>query len=314
MTFDVNKYKMENDSISLSREQKNILSAKMYQVKEDMKNEKYNKRKRKSAFSLKPIAVTLALILFATGAFIGFGSFGQPRNSFSIVANAEALNGNDNYITQGYSDTAMSGFFMDNPDGSPYLKDGYYDYFAEYFVIENLNFIGTNVKSINLKSTKKGILFDLEPSTVGKNYIKKKALADFSDYNTLKNSQYTLEEFKKYADKKYSVVCDGFTYDNSKNVDGSEQVILKNEFKSKCFTLLLESDHSDTEIAKWVKEINTLKRTDTRYKQLEKEIQKKTLNKAEILVTVTYTDNTTETKTIKLKYTGNKKLDFVIEN
>ncbi|MCH5304485.1 MAG: hypothetical protein J1E41_06445, partial [Ruminococcus sp.] len=236
--FDVNTYKNENNSLKLTQEQKNILTAKMYQVREDMKKENYTE-KRKSKFWFKPVAVTLAAAVFAAGAWIGLGNINQPKNSFSIVANAADTQGNDNYITSGYSNTAMTGAFMDYPDGSPYLKDGYRDYFSAYFVIENLNFVGTNVKSINLKSTKKGILFNLEPTTLGKDYIKEKALSDFSDYNSLENSQYTLEEFEKYAGMDYGVVCDGFSYDNSDKVNGKEQVVLKNETKTSCFKLIL---------------------------------------------------------------------------
>ncbi|MCH5299552.1 MAG: hypothetical protein J1E96_07310 [Ruminococcus sp.] len=313
--FDVNRYKAENDLLTLTEEQKRLITVQMRQAEKTMKTENTKSRK---PFWLKTVAAALAVAVIGTSTYLIADTVAPKKNGFVITVNAAATTdqNNDSSITAGYSDTAMSGAFMDYPDDSPYLKDGYHDYFSEYFVIEDLNFIGTNVKSVSLKSEKKGVYFHLLPMTLGKDYIQEKALRNFSDYDSLDNSQYTFEEFKNYADKEnyYGVVCDGFTYDNSENVDGTEQVILKNEFKTSCFKIILESDHSDEEIAEWVKEIDALKRSDTRYKELEKKIQKKTLDGAKISVTVTYTDDSTETKTINLKYNGNKKIAFEIES
>ena len=311
--FDVNRYKAENDLLTLTEEQKRLITVQMRQAEKTMKTET---SKTKKPLWLKTVAAALAVAVIGTSTYLIADTVAPKENGFVITVNAASTTdkNNDNSITAGYSDTAMSGMFMDYPDNSAYLKDGYHDYFTEYFIIENLNFIGTNVKSLNLKSEKKGVYFHLLPISLGEDYVQEKALRNFRDYDSLENSQYTFEEFEKYADKEkyYGVVCDGFTYDNSKNVDGKEQVILKNEFESSCFKLILESDHSDKEIAECVKEIGTFKRSDKEYKELEEMIQKKTLDGAKINVTVTYTDDSTETKTINLKYNGNGKIAFEI--
>lgn len=312
--FDVNRYKAENDRLTLTEEQKRIITVQMRQAEKTMKTEK---TKSKKPLWLKTVAAALAVAVIGTSAYLIADNTSSSQNGFVITVNAAATTDqyNDSNITAGYSDTAMSGAFMHYPDKSPYLKDGYRDFFTEYFIIEELNFVGTNIKSLSLTSEKKGVYFHLRPITLGKDYVQKKALRNFSNYDSLKNSQYTPEEFKKYARiDHYGKICDGFTYNNPENANGKEQVILKNEFETSCFMIVLESDHSDKEIAEWVKEIDTLKRSDKRYKELEEKIQRKTLDGARITVTVTYTDDSTESKTINLKYNGNGKISFDIEN
>ena len=307
--FDVKKYKTEADCLNLSDEQKNILTARMYQARDDMKNNKTEKNKKKRVW-LKPAAAALAAVILAAGAWIGFGNT-HPENSFTIVAGAASINGGDTEITNGYSEGAMTGAFMEN-DSKTLRKDGCRDYFAEY-CLENFLIKGTNIKSYKIKSETKGIYFDLFPVEKGRDYIdKKKALADFRDKDSLNNSQYTRAEFEEYAPF-LNWVCDGYTHNNPNTPNTTEQVVLPDKY----LFLVLESNHSDIKIADWLKQMEGLKVNEKedykKYSELEKKIQKKTLSNAKIKVEVTYTDNSKETKTIKLKYTGNREIDFIVE-
>lgn len=309
--FDVKKYKEENNRLTLTNEQKNILTAKLYQVQDDMKKVNNTTNTKKKRIWVKPVAATLAAVIIATGAFIGFGNT-PSKNSFTIVAHAAASSDEGNsYITDGYTEGAMTGAFMET-DTEVHRKDGYRDYFAEYFP-ENFEIKGTNIKSYKIKSEKKGIYFDLFPVEEGRDFKeKKKALSDFKDKDSLNNSQYTREEFEKYVPF-LTWVCDGYSHANPNKPNGEEQIVLPDKY----LFIMLESNHSDPEIAKWIKEMEKLhpneKKDYKRYGELEKKIQKKTLNGAKLKVEVTYTDNSTETKTINLKYTGNRGIDFIIQ-
>lgn len=306
--FDVKKYKKENDILKLTNEQKKILTAKMYQVQDNMKN--INNKPKKKKVWFKPVAATLAAVILAACAWIGFGNT-QPKNSFTIVADAASVNSGDTNITNGYTDGAMTGAFMET-DTTTLRKDGYRDYFAEY-VLSNFLIKGTNIKSYKIKSETKGIYFDLFPVEKRRDFIdKRKALADFKDKDSLNNSQYTRAEFEEYAPF-LTWVCDGYSHENPNKPDGTEQVVLPDKY----LFLILESNHSAPEIAKWIKEMEGLKVNEKKdykvYSELEKKIQKKTLNGAKLKVEVTYTDNSKETKIVELKYTGNRGIDFIVK-
>lgn len=308
--FDVKKYKNEATKPTLSSSQKSIIIAKMYQADNDMKNVQKNRTRK--VFYTKAIAAAIAVAILSGVAFWGIKGANAPRNSFTITANAASSTPDEKYtdITKGYSDGAMSGAFMES-DNSVHRKDGFRDYFAEYFA-ENLEIKGTNIKSYSIRSMKKGVYFDLFPVEKVRDYIdKEKALADFSGKDTLNNSQYTREEFNKYAGY-LNWVCDGFSHDN-KTVTGEEQVVTPNNY----LYIILESNHSDPEIAQWITEMESLhpneKSDYEQYSQLERKIQKKTLENAKITVTVTYTDNTRETKIINLVYKGYKDLEFDVQ-
>lgn len=307
--FDVKSYKNETDGLKLTTEQKNILTSRMYQVQDDMKKVNTEKTKKKRVW-LKPAAAALAAVIIAGGAWIGIGNT-QPKNSFTIVAGAASINGGDTNITNGSSEGAMTGAFMEN-DSETLRKDGYLDYFADYF-LENFLIKGTNIKSYKIKSETKGIYFDLFPVEKGRDFIdKRKALADFKDKDSLNNSQYTRAEFEEYAPF-LTWVCDGYTQENPNSPDGKEEVILPDKY----LFLILESNHSDPEIAKWIKEMEGLKVNEKKdykvYSELEKKIQKKTLNGAKLKIEVTYTDNSKETKIVELKYTGNRGINLIAE-
>ncbi len=307
--FNVKRYKKEAGFLKLNTEDKNILTAKMYQARDNMKNNNTEKAKKKKIW-LKPAAAALAAVILATGAWIGFGNT-QPKNSFSIVADAASIYSGDADITNGYSEGAMAGAFMET-DTETLRKDGFRDYFAEYFP-ENFVIKGTNIKSYKITSAKKGIYFDLFPVEKNRDFIdKKKALADFKDKDSINNSQYTRKEFEKYAPF-LNWVCDGYSHDNPNTPDGTEQVVLPDKY----LFLVLESNHSDPDIAKWITQMEGLKVNEKKdykkYSELEKKIQKKTLSKAKIKVEVTYTDNSIETKSIKPIYKGHKDISFSVK-
>ncbi len=322
--FDVNQYKSENSRLSLTPLQKSLITAKMYQTCEAMKKEN---TKTKKHFWVKGIAAVLVIALFVGVGFVGFGNTEKPENWFVLSVSAaatsdesELFSTNDKANTThatigGYTESAMTGFFMES-DGGVLTKDGFKDYFA-YYHMEDLAVKGENIKSNEFESNKKGVYFVLSPTDNNADYLNSTAyidsvLTDYDKRETLNNSQYSFDELREYAP--YLLwPCDGFRY-NSKVSSGEEENLLPTNH----IDIIIESDHNDSEVSAWVKEIGQIENRNEessyeRYSKLEEKIQQKMLDDAKLTVTVTYADNSTETQVINLVYTGNRSLTFDIE-
>lgn len=326
--FDVDQYKSENGKLTLKPEQKSMITAQMYQACRIM--EKRNAGTVK-CFWVKAMAAVLALVLVVGASYIGFGLPDKSGNWFMISANA-ATSTLDEYVTSstddeggniqsnnskinGFTESAMTGFFMESENGV-ITKDGYKDYFA-YYHMENFAIKGANIKSVEIKSHTKGIYFTLTPTDNNVDYLSStseidSALGGYKERNALDNSQYSFEELRRQAP--YLLwPCDGFEYENESVSTGEEE----NIFPVGHIDIVLESDHSNTEIAAWVKEIGDIdnpneKEDYGRYAALEEKIQQKMLDGAVITIIVTYEDDKVETQDIKLVYKGNRCLSFDI--
>lgn len=326
--FNVNQYKSENVRLTLKPEQKSMITAKMYQACRTM--EKRNTKTYKNIW-VKAMAAVLAIVMVAGVGYIGFGTLDKSENWFMLSVDAATPTA-DEYIAystedevgptednnseiNGFTKNAMTGFFMES-ETDVITKDGYKDYFA-YYHMENFGIKGTNVKSVEFKSEKKGIYFVLTPTDNNVDYLSNTneidgALDKYKERYTLNNSQYTFDELRGQAP--YLLwPCDGFEYENGTVSTGEEYNILPVNH----IDIVLESDHSDTEIAAWVKEMNEINNLNEKegygkYSELERKVQEKMLRNAKITVTVTYEDGKTETQDINLAYKGNRYIAFDI--
>ena len=325
--FDVNQYKSENSRLTLTPDQKRMITAEMYQACHAMK------KNNKKTFWTKGIAAALVIALVGTVTYFGFGNSNKSDNWFSIKASAASATQdevnrsaigdevnqtfNNELTTNGHSMGAMSGFFMEDGE-EPLTKDGYKDYFALYHM-EDFSVTGANIKAVKVESNTNGIYFTLTPSDKTVDFYSDTAsiddaLMDYKERYTIDYSQYTFDELREHAP--YLLwPCDGFVYDNKTVSTGEETNILPNY----SIDIILESDHSDSEIAAWTKEIGEIKDLNRpsgreKYEPLEEKIQKKMLENARISVTVTYEDNSTETQVIDLVYIENRFITFDIKN
>lgn len=328
--FDVNKYKSENSKLTLKSEQKRIISTGMYQAYKAMKN---NSVKTRKPLWYKSIAAALAILLIGGAAFWGINMNNPAENWFAVKVGAIDLTGDksiyerdSNLAAEGHSNSEMTGWFMNNKE-----KDGYKDDFA-YYLMEDFKICGANIKSVKVKSNTKGIYFALIPQPKEPNGILPdsddslaidKALKDsgFGDMHTINNSQYTFEELRSETSNFIFWPCDGFSYNIKKVSTGKESNIIPD----RTMDIILESDHNDSEIAGWLKEIAKI-RIDgyepsdyepndyNRIVALEEKIQEKMMKDAQISVTVVYADDKTETQTIDLVYSGNGHLSFAIKD
>ena len=320
--FDVNQYKSENGRLTLKPEQKSMIIAKMYQACRTM--EKQNTGKLRYTW-VKTMAAVLAMVLVVGVGYIGFGVSEKSGNRFMISVNAATSTADEYMLSStedevanadsgdseinGFTKSAMTGFFMEN-ETDVITKDEFKDYFA-YYHMENFSVSGTNIKSVEFKSDKKGIYFVLTPTDNKVDYLSSTseidiALEEYKERNTLNNSQYSFEELRGQAP--YLLwPCDGFEYESGTISTGEENNILPVNH----IDIVLESDHSDSEIATLVKEMNKIhnlneKEGYDRYSELEKKVQEKMLGNAKITVTVTYEDGKTEAQDIELVYKGNR--------
>ncbi len=295
----------------------------------DFRSKLHSGKRRKSSmpFITKSIAAALAVAIIGSAVLFGMNKTQQPsENRFSVSLSAAAEtadilkytdtdHNNNSYNTLGSSVGAMTGFFMDNGEAL-LTKDGFTDYFASYHM-ENLNITGSNIRSIRFDSNKKGIYFTLTPPQEfipdildDSTPMIDKGLSSFSDRNTLNNSQYTFEEIRRQAPF-ILWPCDCFSYDLNTPSSGDEENLLG----SYLIDIILESDHSDREIAELVNDIGAVEEPNTkaesdRYTQIEEMIQQKMLENAQITITVTYDDNSTASQTIDLVYEGNRFISF----
>lgn len=325
--FDVNQYKSENSRLTLKPEQKSMITAKMYQAYKAMKKSEIKPEKH---YLVKGMAAVLAVALIVGVGFVGFANHNNTDNWFLLTVSAAATP--DEYASSatddetkntgvtdadfsGYSDSVMSGFFMEDEAGT-LTKNGCKDYFA-CFLMENLSVTGGNIKSVRFESQKKGIYFSVAPSDNSVDYLSDiasidYALGEYKERTALANSQYSFDELKNKAP--FLIwPCDGFTYDNGTISTGEEENILPLNH----IDIILESDHSDPEISKWLREMSEIKDSNhqgsEKFIELEGKIQKKMLENAEITVTVTYADGETDTKAVSLAYKGYRSLELIIK-
>lgn len=326
--FDVNQYKSENERLTLKPEQKRMITDKMYQACRTMERCNTVTYKR---FWVKAMAAVLAVVMIVGVGFIGFGTNDKSDNWFMISVEAASSTADEYMFSStedesfstdqgsskinGYSKNAMTGFFMES-ETAVITKDGIKDYFA-YYHMENFDVKGANIKSVEFESRRKGIYFILTPADDSVDYLRSTneidaALRDYKERSTLNNSQYSFEELRGQAP--YLLwPCDGFEYESGSVSTGEEDNVLPVNH----IDIVLESDHSDAEIAAWLKEMREIdhsneKECNSRYTELEQKVQEKMLRDASISVTVTYEDGSTQTQNIDLIYKGNRCLAFDI--
>lgn len=303
------------------------------------------------------LIITLGAVFFPSSVSTDSGETNNDKseNIFFITANAAEL---ENQISDksvigvfaGETGTARLADFDNNDDSDPfdsgqYYKDGYADLFILYG-ISTFSVKGDNIKSISMKSNKKGIYFgvtpvgDIDESRNGDenvNYVytngravamgeksykeyeksRKEKLKRYIDADSLNNSQYTKEELKKYGDGMYAdIFCDEFTYENT---DGKKIVDIGGDFD-----LVIESNHSNARIAKLLEKLDNVDGKIIEHKfrrenhddldsyrdNLYRKIVKETVMNATIDVTVNFADGTSQTKTLKLAYYMDKELYF----
>ena len=314
--FNVDQYKSEIDGLKLSPEQKGVITAEMHQAYKVMAKKE---AKHRNHYVIKAVAAVLVIALTVGIGLAGIRSNNHIDNWFMLSVNAVSTSdeygvnatGDEVKITgitdeklMGYTQSVMSGFFMEGEDGL-FTKDGYKDYFACYHM-ENLILTGENIKSVRFESKNKGIYFVLNGNDV--DYLSDtesidSALSEFKDKAEFNNSQYSFIELRNKAP--YLLwPCDGFTYENGTISTGKEENILP----INKIDIILESDHSDPEISKWLEEMSKIDNRNhygsEKYSELEDKIQKKMLEDAEINITITFKDGKTESKMVSLDYRG----------
>lgn len=357
--FDRETYKNEAENIKLSRSQKEILLEKMCEADRKLEKEE-NKPKKNKIFNTtwtRAVAASLAVALIGTACYMSFSNFNNASenngattyddskkssgNIFSITANAAEI---ENKSVIGMFSGMNGGQFLlkdfENEDTVYRNKQGKVDYFNNYELTE-LNIKGSNIESVVFRSSRKGVYFvisseifvskedeiiDNENNKIIDNrYFGQKKLAesgDFSDYDSLENSQYTKAEFEEYSDGLYGEFCDGFTY-TLKNSTVTEQIIEIGQ----AISLVVETDRTDSEIdelmneyCKLNDELLTLRAENSRANgefgtvsdeenELERKMEKlnnqmvqKTADGAEIAVTVKFTDGSAQTQKINVGY------------
>ena len=357
MNFDREKYKEEMSAFSLSDEQKTALKARLYRADEPAETKRINSGRVFIKVAAAAVAVCVLTVGVFYG-FSGTGEKTSPtfpsisaRNPFVITANAAEISEkykdeklSDSTIAV-YSDSAGMGWLLDgNSSDGAYRKDGHIDYFTCYDM-SAFRVTGKDIQSVTLSSNKKGIYFTVTPYARAeqfkeydmekaqpiddedafyyegkKVYIDQDALDREREEETarytfgeLNNSQYTKDELNEYNDGiGREFFADGFTYKNTK---GEQTVNMDN-----AIGLMIESDHGDSEIAKWLDEIWELEqrsislrdaaingtdggeqdRVCGEMEKLSERIIKKMLKGATINVEVKYSDGSSEARELDI--------------
>lgn len=357
--FDRETYKSEAENIKLSRSQKEILLEKMREA--DRKSEKEeNKPKKNKIFNTmwtRAVAASLAVVLIGTACYMGFSNYDKAAenngtttsddskksngNIFSITANAAEI---ENKSVIGMFSGINGGQFLlkdfENEDTIFRNKQGKVDYFNDYELTE-LKIKGSSIESVAFRSNRKSVYFVIsseiftssEDEKIGNEtnkiydsgYFERKNIAgtgNFSDYDSLENSQYTKAEFEEHSDGLYGEFCDGFTY-TLKNPSDKEQIIEIGQ----AISLVVETDRTDSEIDELMNEYCNLNdellilRAENRSangesgtvsdeeNELERKMEKlnnqmvqKTADGAVIDVTVKFTDGSAQTQKINVGY------------
>lgn len=356
--FDRKTYKSETDKIKLNENQKEILLNKMREADRQLENEK-NKPKKNKIFDTtwtRAVAASLAVAIIGTACYLGFSNFNKAAegntatssaenrksngNIFSITANAAEI---ENKSVIGMFSGISGGQFLmrdfEKEDSFYRNKQGKVDYFNDYELTQ-LSVKGSNVESVTFTSNRKSIYFVINPNVFensadetddesykinddGYSQLKKIAdTGDFSDYDSLENSQYTKAEFEEHADGLYGEFCDRFTY-TLKNPTDKEQIIeigqvislvaetdrtdsgideIMNEFcelSDKLLSLRAENRSANGEFGIVSDEENKLER---KMEKLNNQMVQKTVDGAAIDVTVKFTDGSTQTQKINVGY------------
>lgn len=356
--FDRKTYKSETDKIKLNENQKEILLNKMREADRQLENEK-NKPKKNKIFDTtwtRAVAASLAVAIIGTACYLGFSNFNKATegntatssaenrksngNIFSITANAAEI---ENKSVIGMFSGISGGQFLmrdfEKEDSLYRNKQGKVDYFDDYELTQ-LRVKGSNVESVTFTSNRKSIYFVINPNVFenftdetddesykiyddGYGQLKKIAdTGDFSDYDSLENSQYTKAEFEEHADGLYGEFCDRFTY-TLKNPTDKEQIIeigqvislvvetdrtdsgideIMNEFcelSDKLLSLRAENRSANGEFGIVSDEENKLER---KMEKLNNQMVQKTVDGAVIDVTVKFTDGSTQTQKINVGY------------
>lgn len=356
--FDRETYKKEGENVKLSRTQKEILLEKMREADSQFESEENKPKKSKIFYSawIRAVAASLAVAMVGTACYLGFTNFNKASenngattfddskksngNIFSITANAAEI---ENKSVIGMFSGISGGQFLmkdfENEDTLYRNKQGKVDYFNDYELTQ-LSVKGSNVESVTFTSNRKSIYFVINPNVFensadetddesykiyddGYSQLKKIAdTGDFSDYDSLENSQYTKAEFEEHADGLYGEFCDRFTY-TLKNPTDKEQIIEIGQVIS----LVVETDRTDSGIDEIMNEFCELSdkllslRAENRSangefgiisdeeNKLEKKMEKlnnqmvqKTVDGAVIDVTVKFTDGSTQTQKINVGY------------
>ena len=356
--FDRKTYKSETDKIKLNENQKEILLNKMREADRQLENEK-NKPKKNKIFDTtwtRAVAASLAVAIIGTACYLGFSNFNKAAegntatssaenrksngNIFSITANAAEI---ENKSVIGMFSGISGGQFLmrdfEKEDSLYRNKQGKVDYFNDYELTQ-LSVKGSNVESVTFTSNRKSIYFVINPNDFensadetddesykiyddGYSQLKKIAdTGDFSDYDSLENSQYTKAEFEEHADGLYGEFCDRFTY-TLKNPTDKEQIIeigqvislvvetdrtnsgideIMNEFcelSDKLLSLRAENRSANGEFGIVSDEENKLEK---KMEKLNNQMVQKTVDGAVIDVTVKFTDGSTQTQKINVGY------------
>lgn len=357
--FDRETYKNEAENIKLSRSQKEILLEKMREADRKLEKEE-NKPKKNKIFNTtwtRAVAASLAVALIGTACYMGFSNFNKASenngatisddskkssgNLFSITANAAEI---ENKSVIGMFSGINGGQFLlkdfENEDTIFRNKQGKVDYFNDYELTE-LKIKGSSIESVAFRSNRKSVYFVIssdifvasEDEKIGNEtnkiydsgYFERKNIAgtgNFSDYDSLENSQYTKAEFEEHSDGLYGEFCDGFTY-TLKNPSDKEQIIEIGQ----AISLVVETDRTDSEIDELMNEYCNLNdellilRAENRSangesgtvsdeeNELERKMEKlnnqmvqKTADGAVIDVTVKFTDGSAQTQKINVGY------------
>ena len=303
------------------------------------------------------MAAALAVVIGVGSAVLPRSAREQLTNSFSLTANAAELNNklDDKDIIGAFEGDGGSAL-MDDPynrtdniyESGNYYKDGYIDTFWE-FNLSKLRIKGENIESVSLKSESEGVYFSITPTSgfdydefelskngdfyfengrsfhIDKKQIKKleqltkekKSAYTYSD--TLRTSQYTKDEFKKYGDGFGGEnICDGFTFADKKK---TQEINLDRDINLVC-----ESIHSDPEIAGWLNRLREIEKQvldaklarddamlDSLYEKkdaVNSKIIRKTVTGAKLTLTVKFTDGTEQSKALDLAYAPIKGDDY----
>ena len=330
----------------------------MREADRQLENEK-NKPKKNKIFDTtwtRAVAASLAVAIIGTACYLGFSNFNKAAegntatssaenrksngNIFSITANAAEI---ENKSVIGMFSGISGGQFLmrdfEKEDSLYRNKQGKVDYFNDYELTQ-LSVKGSNVESVTFTSNRKSIYFVINPNVFensadetddesykiyddGYSQLKKIAdTGDFSDYDSLENSQYTKAEFEEHADGLYGEFCDRFTY-TLKNPTDKEQIIeigqvislvvetdrtnsgideIMNEFcelSDKLLSLRAENRSANGEFGIVSDEENKLEK---KMEKLNNQMVQKTVDGAVIDVTVKFTDGSTQTQKINVGY------------
>lgn len=352
-------YKSEAENVKLSGNQKEILLNKMREADRQFERGEHKPKKNKifNTTWTRAVAASLAVVLVGTACYMGFSNYEKTAESNTATTNSQSKKSNGNIfsITANAAEIenkSVIGMFsgingaqflmkdFENEDSRYRNKQGKVDYFNDFELTE-LNIKGSNIQSVTFKSNKKSVYFfispdifaDLEDEEIGNEtnkiyesgYFERKNIAEtgnFSDYDSLENSQYTKAEFKEHADGLYGEFCDGFTY-TLKNPTNKEKIINIGQ----AISLVVETDRTDSEIDRLMNEYCDLddgymaERAENRqingefgetsdeensiYEKMVKlnsRMIQKAVDGAVIDVTIKFTDGSTQTQKINIGY------------